>query len=117
MVLDVQQDRPAEDRNDLLAFDSDGAMATVDIGNNQFAYRFPGVVAGALMAACIYLLARFLFNRRTIALIVSLLVLADGMMFANARIAMNDTYVAFFIVAAFTLFVPIWLGSWRNRWS
>ena len=89
-------------------------MATVDTGNNQFAYRFPGVVAGALMAACIYLLARFLFNRRSIALIVSLLVLADGMMFANARIAMNDTYVAFFIVAAFTLFAPVWLGRWRN---
>ena len=36
------------------------------------------------------------------------------MLFANARIAMNDAYVAFFIVAAFTLFVPLWLGRWRN---
>ena len=88
-------------------------MATVDIGGNGYAYRLPGVVAGALTAALIYLLVRFLFMRRTVALIAALLVLVDGMFFANARIAMNDTYVAFFIVAAFTLFVPLWLGRWR----
>jgi hypothetical protein len=117
IVMDVQADYPAQDRDDLLAIDSAGQIATVDVGNNQFAYRFPGVLVGSLMAVCIYLLARFLFARRSVALIVSLFVLADGMMFANARIAMNDTYVAFFIVAAFTLFVPIWLGRWRNRFA
>ncbi len=115
VVLDVQSERPAEDRDDLLALDGAGQLATVDIGNNQFAYRFPGVLLGALMAVCIYLLARFLFKRRSVALIVWVLVLADGMFFANSRIAMNDTYVAFFIVAAFTLFVPLWLGRWRGR--
>ncbi|MGI8928192.1 MAG: phospholipid carrier-dependent glycosyltransferase [Candidatus Limnocylindrales bacterium] len=115
VVLDVQSDRPAEDRDDLLAIDAAGQVATVDIGNNQFAYRFPGVLLGALTAVCIYLLARFLFRRRSVAVIASVLVLADGMFFANSRIAMNDTYVAFFIVAAFTLFVPLWLGRWRNR--
>ena len=115
VVMDVQRDRPAEDRNDLLAISPTGQIATVDTGNNQFAYRFPGVLLGALMAVCIYLLARFLFNRRSVAVIAFVLVLADGMMFANARIAMNDTYVAFFIVAAFTLFVPVWLGRWRSR--
>ena len=115
MAMDVQPDRPAEDRDDLLALSSTGQLASVDIGNNQFAYRFPGVLVAALMAACIYLLARFLFARRAVALIVTLLVLADGMFFANARIAMNDTYVAFFIVAALTVFVPLWLGRWRSR--
>jgi predicted membrane-bound dolichyl-phosphate-mannose-protein mannosyltransferase len=115
VVLDVQSERPAEDRDDLLALDSAGRLATVDIGNNQFAYRFPGVLLGALMAVCIYLLARFMFKRRSVAVIVWVLVLADGMFFANSRIAMNDTYVAFFIVAAFTLFVPLWLGRWRGR--
>jgi Gpi18-like mannosyltransferase len=114
VVVDVQRDRPAEDRDDLLAIGGAGHLDVVDVGNNQFAYRFPGVVLGALMAVCIYLLGRFLFNRRIVALIVALFVLVDGMMFANARIAMNDIYVGFFIVAAFTLFVPIWLGRWRN---
>jgi hypothetical protein len=115
LVMDVQADRPAEDRDDLLAFSDTGQLATIDVGNNGFAYRFPGVLLGALMAVCIYLLARFLSARRAVALIVALLVLADGMFFANARIAMNDTYVAFFIVAAMTIFVPLWLGRWRSR--
>ena len=117
VVIDAQPRRPAEDRADLLALSSSGQLATVDIGNNQFAYRFPGVLLGALTAALIFLLARFLFRRRSIALIVALLVLADGMFFANARIAMNDTYVNFFVVAAMTLFVPLWLGRWRRAWQ
>ena len=117
LLLDAQPQRPADDRADLLALAPSGTMATVDAGSNAFAWRFPGVVAGALMAACLYLLARFLFSRRSIAVIAALLVLADGMFFANARIAMNDTYVGLFIVAAFTLFVPLWLGRWRSRWS
>ncbi|HUR15842.1 MAG TPA: phospholipid carrier-dependent glycosyltransferase, partial [Candidatus Limnocylindrales bacterium] len=114
LLMDADKQRPAEDRDDILTLDGAGNMQVVETGNNQFAYRFPGVVLGSLMAVCIYLLARFLFARRSVAIIASLLVLADGMFFANARIAMNDTYVAFFIVAAFTLFVPLWLGRWRN---
>ncbi|HYI22745.1 MAG TPA: phospholipid carrier-dependent glycosyltransferase, partial [Candidatus Limnocylindrales bacterium] len=117
LVLDVQPERPAEDRVDMLAFDASGRMATIDVGGNGYAYRLPGVIAGALTAALIYLLVRFLFMRRTVALIAALLVLVDGMFFANARIAMNDTYVALFIVAAFTLFVPLWLGRWHSRWA
>ncbi|HUP82978.1 MAG TPA: phospholipid carrier-dependent glycosyltransferase [Candidatus Limnocylindria bacterium] len=115
LVMDVQPDRPAEDRDDLLALSDTGQIASIDVGNNQFAYRFPGVLVASLMAVCIYLLARFLSARRAVALIVALLVLADGMFFANARIAMNDTYVAFFIVAAMTLFVPLWLGRWSSK--
>ncbi len=117
VALDVQPQRPAEDRDDLLAFSGSGQLSTVDIGSNQFAYRFPGVLGGALLAVFLYLLTRFLFRRRSVAVIVSLLVLADGMFFANSRIAMNDIYVALFIVAAFAVFVPLWLGRWRNRWA
>ena len=115
-VMDAQHDYPAEDRNDLLALSPTGELANVDTGNNQFAYRFPGVLLGALTAALIFLLGRFLFRRRSVAVIAAILVLVDGMFFANARIAMNDTYVAFFIVAAFTLFVPLWMGRWRKPW-
>jgi Gpi18-like mannosyltransferase len=116
VVMDTQHDYPAENRDDLIAVSSSGQTATVDTGNNQFAYRFPGVLLGALTAALIFLLARFLFSRRSIAVIAAILVLVDGMFFANSRIAMNDTYVSFFIVAAFTLFVPLWLGRWRKPW-
>jgi dolichyl-phosphate-mannose--protein O-mannosyl transferase/Gpi18-like mannosyltransferase len=117
MLVDVAADYPAEDRDDLLLIDSRGGLQTVDVGGNQFAYRFPGVLLGALMAVCIYLLGRFLFRRRMVAAIAAFLVLFDGMFFANARIAMNDAYVAFFIVAAFTVFVPLWLGRWRSGWA
>ena len=117
VVLDVQPQRPVADRDNLLAMTASGQLMTVDIGSNQFAYRFPGVLAGALLSLFLYLLTRFLFRRRSVAIIVSLLVLADGMFFANSRIAMNDTYVAFFIVAAFAVFVPLWLGRWRRWWQ
>ena len=116
-LMDAQHDYPAEDRNDMLALSPSGQLATVDTGNNQFAYRFPGVLLGALTAALIYLLARFLFKRRGVAVIVAICVLVDGMFFVNSRIAMNDTYVNFFMVAAFTLFVPLWLGRWRKPWA
>ncbi|HUG48206.1 MAG TPA: phospholipid carrier-dependent glycosyltransferase [Candidatus Limnocylindria bacterium] len=114
-VLDTQPERPAHDRAELLALSADGELARVDVGSNAFAWRFPGVLAGSLLAVAIYLLARFLFERRSVAVIASLLVLADGMFLANARIAMNDTYVTLFIVAAVALFAPLWLRRWRSR--
>ncbi len=115
VVMDIQPDRPADDRQDLLAFSATGSMASVDIGSHAFAWRLPGVIMGALMAAGIYLLARFFFRRRSIGLLAALLTLVEGMAFANSRIAMNDTYVAAFIVLALVLFVPLYLGIWKRR--
>jgi 4-amino-4-deoxy-L-arabinose transferase-like glycosyltransferase len=106
---------PSSDRQELLVFAPDGASAAVDLGQNAFAWRLPGVLAGALMAGLLFLLARVLFRRRTVAVLAGLFVLADGMLFAQSRIAMNDAYVALFIVAAVTLFAVIWTGAWRWR--
>jgi dolichyl-phosphate-mannose--protein O-mannosyl transferase len=117
LVVDTQPQRPADDRVQILAFARDGQAATVDIGGNAFAWRLPGVIMGTLTAACLYLLARLLFRRRSIGLITAVLVLAGGMFFANARIAMNDTYVTGFTVAAVMLFTPIYLGIWRRPWQ
>ncbi|MFI5261883.1 MAG: phospholipid carrier-dependent glycosyltransferase [Candidatus Limnocylindrales bacterium] len=117
MAVDVQPDVPAQDRQQLLAFDPTGQMAVIDIGDHAYAWRIMGVIAGALLLACLYLMVRMLFRRRTVALLTAGLVLVDGMFFANARIAMNDIYVALFIVAAYTLFVPIYLGLLRRRWA
>jgi Gpi18-like mannosyltransferase len=114
VVMDLAPRHPEDDRLRALALSPTGAQASVDVGSNAFAWRFPGVLAGALMAVLIYLLARFLFERRTVAVFAALIVLFDGMMFANARIAMNDAYVALFIVAALTLFAPIYVGRWRS---
>jgi hypothetical protein len=114
-VMDVQQDRPAEDRQALLAVSADGSMASVDVGSHAFAWRLPGVLMGALTAAALYALARLLFRRRSVAVLAAALVMVEGMFFANARIAMNATYVTGLIVAAMAVFAPLYLGLWRGR--
>jgi Gpi18-like mannosyltransferase/predicted membrane-bound dolichyl-phosphate-mannose-protein mannosyltransferase len=114
---DIEPDYPSGDRQQLLLFSGSGASASIDVGSHAFAWRFPGVIAGALTAGLIYLLARILFRRRLVAGLVAVLVIADGMFFVQSRIGMNDVYVGLFIVAAYTLFAALWTGWWRNRWA
>lgn len=116
-VTDAQPRYPSEDRQAILAFSNAGTVAEVDVGSNPFAWRLPGVVAGALLAGLLYLLARILFQRRTVGLLVAAFVLLDAMMFVQSRIGMNDVYVALFIVAAYTLFAALWMGALRGRWA
>jgi 4-amino-4-deoxy-L-arabinose transferase-like glycosyltransferase len=118
IVMDDNGDYPSSDRQQLLAFAPAGEIASVDIGNHAFAWRLPGVLAGVAMAALLYLLARLLFRRREVALILAVLVVADGMLFAQSRIGMNDSYVGLGIVAAYTLFAALWLrpGGTRRHW-
>jgi C-terminal four TMM region of protein-O-mannosyltransferase/Dolichyl-phosphate-mannose-protein mannosyltransferase len=113
-VVDAQPERPAQDRQEILAFAPGGAVAAVDIGSHAFAWRLPGVLAGAATIGLLYLLTRLLFQRRGIALLVAAMALLDGMFFANARIAMNDTYVSLFIAAGVTLFAALWMGHIRR---
>jgi hypothetical protein len=114
-ALDVESQYVADDREQLLVFGADGRTAAIEVGSHAFAWRLPGVIAGALMAACLYLLARILFKRRLVAGLVGLFVLLDGMLFVQSRIAMNDAYVGLFIMAAYTLFAAVWTGWWRWR--
>jgi hypothetical protein len=114
-VMDSARPYPTDDRQEILAFDSSGSIASVDVGQHEFAWRLPGVISGALMAGFLYALARILFRRRTVGLFVAVLCLADGMLFVQSRIGMNDAYVGVFIVAAYTLFAALWTGVWRHR--
>jgi 4-amino-4-deoxy-L-arabinose transferase-like glycosyltransferase len=116
-ALDVNRADPTDDRQQILVFDGAGDVASVDIGMHEFAWRLPGVLAGVVMAAFLYVLARILFRRRGVALIVGLLTLADGMLFVQSRIGMNDAYVGAGIVAAYTIFAALWTGAWRGRWA
>ncbi len=115
LVVDAAPLYPTSDREQLLAVSADGSTAAIQAGRNAFGWRLPGVVAGVLMALFLYLLARILFRRRSIALLAGGLVLADGMLFAQSRIAMNDVYAGLFIVAAITVFAAVWAGAWRWR--
>ena len=116
LLADTQADRPDTDRTELLAIAADGRVTGIDIGSNAFGWRLPGVLVGALTAALAYLLARVLFARRSIGLIAAVLVLAEGMLFANARIAMNDVYVTAFILLAVLLLAPLYLTP-RRPWT
>ena len=116
-AADFNPEYPADDRQQLLVFGGDGAMVAIDTGWHAFAWRMPGVIAGAITAALLYLLARILFRRRLIAGLLALFVIADGMFFVQSRIGMNDVYVGLFIVAAYTVFAAVWTGWWRGRAS
>ncbi len=118
IVMDDNGDYPSGDRQQLLAFAQSGEIASVDTGAHAFAWRLPGVLAGVAMAALMYLLARLLFRRREVAVILAVLTVADGMLFAQSRIGMNDSYVGLGIVAAYTLFAALWLrpGGTRRHW-
>jgi Dolichyl-phosphate-mannose--protein O-mannosyl transferase len=114
-AADIASNYPSDDRQELLVFDGSGSSASIAIGSHAFAWRLPGVIAGALTAALLFLLARILFRRRLVAVLTGLFVLVDGMFFVQSRIGMNDVYVGLFIVAAYTLFAAIWTGWVRGR--
>jgi hypothetical protein len=116
LLADTQPQWPADDRLELLAISADGGVANVGIGQNGFGWRFPGVLLSALAAALLYLLARVLFARRSVGLIAAVLIVAEGMLFANARIGMNDVYVTTFILLAGLLFAPLYLAP-RRPWT
>ena len=116
LIADTQPQWPEQDRGELLAISADGSVASVGIDQNAFGWRFPGVILGALAAALLYLLARVLFARRSIALITAVLIVAEGMLFANSRIAMNDVYVTTFIILAVLSVAPLYLAA-RRPWT
>jgi hypothetical protein len=115
--LDSSPQLPDSNREQLLAFSPNGSVASVDVGQFAFSWRILGVAFGALMAVCLYLLARILFRRRSVGLLVALFSLVDGMLFAQSRIAMNDTYVGGFLLLAYLLFALIWLRVWKSRFA
>ncbi len=114
-VFDQQPGNPSGDRQQILVFSGTGSVAAVDAGSHAFAWRLPGVIAGSLLVALLYLLARILFRRRSVGLFVAAFAMVDGMLFANSRIGMNDIYAALFIVAAYAVYAALALGRWRGR--
>jgi predicted membrane-bound dolichyl-phosphate-mannose-protein mannosyltransferase len=71
----------------------------IETGRHALAWRLPGILFAALLAFFLVLLARRLFASAVLPALVGLAVVLDGSMFAQARIGMNDIYVAALIVA------------------
>jgi len=104
----------------LLAFDNDddkllvagsGGVDRIETGRHALAWRLPGVVLAAILAFFLVLLARRLFASPVVAWLVGAAVVLCGSMFAQARIGMNDIYVATFIVAAWYFIVAAHTGG------
>jgi hypothetical protein len=114
-AADIEPDYPADDPQRLLVFSGTGATAEIGLGSHAFAWRLPGVIAGALTIGLLFLLARILFRRRLVGVLAGVFALVEGMLFVQARIGMNDVYVGLFIVAAYTLFAALWTGWLRGR--
>jgi Gpi18-like mannosyltransferase len=89
----------------LVALGPSGVADRIETGRLALAWRLPGVVAAALLAFVLVLLARRLFASRVLPILVGIAVILDGSMFAQARIGMNDIYVALFIVAGWYFIV------------
>lgn len=108
-----------DNANLLVATGGDGTpqLVVIDAGSNAFAWRLAGIVFGSILVGLIYLLAATMFRRRRIALLAAAFVAVDGMSYVMSRIAMNDIFVATFIVAAYLVFWQIWSGRWqRSAW-
>ncbi len=121
MAFDIATTGQGDDHGRLLVSSSTqqgaGAVATIDAGSNAFAWRIAGVVFGAVLVGLVYLLAATMFSRRRIAVLAAAFVAIDGMSYAMSRIAMNDIFVAVFIVAAYLVFWQVWSGRWaRSAW-
>jgi predicted membrane-bound dolichyl-phosphate-mannose-protein mannosyltransferase/Gpi18-like mannosyltransferase len=117
MAVDTTDLAEGDDNANLLVATSSGSaaeLAVIDAGSNTFAWRLAGIVFGALLVGMIYLLAATMFRRRRIAVLAAAFVAVDGMSYVMSRIAMNDIYVAAFIVAAYLVFWQIWSGRWRR---
>jgi predicted membrane-bound dolichyl-phosphate-mannose-protein mannosyltransferase len=121
LAFDVATTSQSDDHARLLVatatIDGSAELVRVDAGSNAFAWRLAGIVFGAILVALVYLLAATMFGRRRIAILAAAFVAIDGMSFVMSRIAMNDIFVAVFIVAAYLLFWQIWSGRWaRSAW-
>ncbi len=92
------------------------AATRIAAGRIAFAWRFPGVVAGAILAFFLYLLARRLFASAHVAYALGALVLVDGAMFAQSRIGMNDIYSAAGIVVGWYFVVAALSRDARRPW-
>ncbi|OLC53994.1 MAG: hypothetical protein AUH85_12785 [Chloroflexi bacterium 13_1_40CM_4_68_4] len=88
----------------------------IDAGRIAFAWRLPGVIAGAILAFFLFLLARRLFRSPLVAYALGALVVVDGAMFTQSRIGMNDIYTATGIVMGWYLVVSALSSDARRPW-
>lgn len=91
----------------------------------HWAFRLPGVILGVLSVLFVYLIAKTLFEKVSIALLSSFIFSMDGLNFVQSRTGMNDIYLVTFTLACiyFLLnknffFSSVFLGlGLSSKWS
>lgn len=79
-------------------------------GENAFGWRIGSVLTGTLAIALASALAYLLFGSSLTSLLTGYLLTLEGLMFAQSRIAMNDTYFLFFMLLTLIAYVR-WKSS------
>jgi dolichyl-phosphate-mannose--protein O-mannosyl transferase len=81
-------------------------------GENSFGWRFPQAVMGVMAIYLIYLITKFIFEDRLLALLSAFVFSLDGLPLVLSRMGMNDSYVLFFSLLSVYLFLKD-----KNFWS
>ena len=108
------------DATALLPVKADGAVMAVGDdeiacvrGENEFAWRLPGALAGALIPALVFLLALRLSGNLLAAGLAAALMALEGLAFAMSRIATLDSQATAQIVAAWLAAASVWFHAGR----
>lgn len=84
-------------------------------GNDAVGWRAMSALFGALGIGLIYAMGRIMFNR-WVGLIAAALLVLDGLWYVQSRVAMNDVFLATFIMAAYlSLFMYLREPADRTR--
>jgi hypothetical protein len=90
------------------------AVSIAVFGHNPFAWRIPGVIFAALGILLIYFFAKRVFKSSRAGLIAAFLLTFGFMHFVEARIAVPETFILFFVIAMFYFFYRYWEDPGRN---
>jgi len=72
-------------------------------GNNSFGWRIASLLFGSAIVPLVYLFGRTVLRDRLVASLAGFLLLFEGLLFVQSRVAMLDTFVTLFLVAAYGL--------------
>ncbi len=79
------------------------AGGIVVFGNNSFGWRVASLLFGSAVVPAAYLLCRRLVDDRLTAMLSTLLLLFEGLLFVQSRVAMLDSFATLFIVISYGL--------------
>lgn len=84
------------------------ALGIVLFGDWSFSWRIASTLFGIASIPLLYLLTFRIFQNTTQAMLAAFLWSIDWLMFVQSRIAMNDTFVTFFVILTALLFAAFW---------